>query len=195
MPEIKPSVVIIAGPNGAGKSTAAPFLLQQHIGMSEFVNADVIASGLSFRPETVSLAAGRIMLTRLRELADERANFAFETTLSSRTFAPWLNKLIADGYQFHLAYLWLPNAEFAKRRVKRRVTLGGHTVPERDIERRYGRSLWNLRNLSIPLATTWFVYDSSDGPDLRLIASGAAGTIEVIEDPSAWRAISETIPE
>src|SRR5438067_1153061 len=94
-----PNVVILAGPNGAGKSTAAPALLKGALRVSEFVNADVIARGLSaFEPERAAIAAGRIMLARLDDLAKQRASFAFQTTLASRSFAPWLRRLTASGY-------------------------------------------------------------------------------------------------
>ena len=92
------TVVVIAGPNGAGKSTAAPFLLKHALGILEFVNADQIAAGLSeYSPETVSFEAGRIMLKRLRDLAAANVSFAFESTLSSRTFALFLTQCKAQG--------------------------------------------------------------------------------------------------
>lgn len=186
-----PSVVIIAGPNGAGKTTAAPFLLKNHLHISEFVNADAIAAGMSaFHPERVAMAAGRVMLERLRELAAERASFAFETTLASRTFAPWIKKLVASGYEFHLNYLWVPSAEVCKMRVARRVMLGGHGVPASDIERRYARSLINLRTLYIPLATAWNVYHSSSQGGLQLVAQAVRGSSPEIADPALWRIIS-----
>jgi predicted ABC-type ATPase len=98
-----PKVVVIAGPNGAGKSTTAPAVLRNALRVREFVNADTIATGLSaFSPETAVIAAGRLMLDRVRGLARERRDFAFETTLASRTFAPWLKGLQAEGYTFHL---------------------------------------------------------------------------------------------
>jgi predicted ABC-type ATPase len=119
-------VIVLAGPNGAGKSTAAPYLLRGALGVTEFVNADVIAQGLSaFAPEAVAVAAGRIMLARLRELASKRVSFAFETTLASRSFAPWLASVVAGGYSFHLLYLWLPSADLAVSRVADRVRFGG----------------------------------------------------------------------
>jgi predicted ABC-type ATPase len=103
-----PHVIVVAGANGAGKSTAAPFLLRDALEVAEFVNADTIAAGLSaFRPESVAIAAGRIMLGRMRRLAAARANFAFETTLASRSFAPWLAGFQRDGYRVHLLFLWL----------------------------------------------------------------------------------------
>jgi predicted ABC-type ATPase len=89
--QVAPLVVVVAGANGAGKSTAAPNRLRDTLNVTEFVNADAIAAGLSaFRPESVAIAAGRIMLARMRQLADARENFAFETTLASRSLAPWL---------------------------------------------------------------------------------------------------------
>ena len=97
MADLRPSIVVLAGPNGAGKSTVAPALLHGALAVNEFVNADVIAGGLSaFNPESVAIGAGRVMLARLHELANQRASFAFETTLASRSLAPWLRQLAAS---------------------------------------------------------------------------------------------------
>src|ERR1051325_2348674 len=113
-----PNVVLIGGPNGAGKSTAAPEILHGVLKVTEFVNADVIARGLSaFAPESVALKAGKLMLLRLRELAEQRRDFGFETTLASRSFAPWVAELKKYGYKFHLFFLWLPNPEASVARV------------------------------------------------------------------------------
>jgi hypothetical protein len=111
-----PHVIVIAGPNGAGKSTVAPRILKGTLSVKEFVNADVIARGLSaFEPERAAIAAGKVMLRRLWELAEERANFAFETTLASRSFAPWIASLCKSGYEFHLLYYWVPSYEMSVR--------------------------------------------------------------------------------
>ena len=137
-----PYVIVVAGANGAGKSTAAPDLLRDALEVTEFVNADMIASGLSaFRPESVAITAGRIMLARMRQLAAARENFAFETTLASRSFAPWLASLKESGYHVHLLFLWLRNAELAASRVAERVRLGGHDVPAYVVRRRYANGL------------------------------------------------------
>ncbi|HZL93888.1 MAG TPA: AAA family ATPase [Vicinamibacterales bacterium] len=118
MSELRPSVVILAGPNGAGKSTAAPELLQGELAVNEFVNADVIARGLSaFDPDRAAIAAGRVMLARLNELARQRESFAFETTLASRSFAPRLRALRKSGYAIHLLFLWLSSPDLAVQRV------------------------------------------------------------------------------
>lgn len=162
MSEPRPSIVIVAGPNDAGKSTVAPALLHGTLAVDEFVNADVIASGLSaFDPESAAIAAGRVMLARLHDLAQQRISFAFETTLASRTFAPWLRDLRATGYQIHLLFLWLPSAEFALDRVADRVRAGGHNVPAETVRRRYHAGLRNLFSLYEPLASAWRLYDSS----------------------------------
>jgi len=135
-----PNVIVIGGPNGAGKSTIAPLVLSGTLAVTEFVNADVIAQGLSaFQPEREATQAGRIMLRRLDELAAAREDFAFETTLASRTFAPWIRRIRGQGYQFHLAYVWLPDAELAVTRVGMRVKSGGHYVPDETVRRRYRR--------------------------------------------------------
>lgn len=185
-----PDVIILAGPNGAGKSTASEKLLQESCHVTEFVNADVIARGLSaFHPEGVAMAAGRIMLTRLRELATERKSFAFETTLASRTFAPWLKELVATGYTLKVFFFWLPSAEMAVRRVAQRFSTGGHSVPEDAIRRRYERGLDNLFESYLPMAEEWFVYDSSLRQATE-IARGGPGMQCVIFDPEKWQQLT-----
>ncbi|MCX5684105.1 MAG: AAA family ATPase [Planctomycetota bacterium] len=184
-----PSVVVLAGPNGAGKSTSAPLLLRGALGVSEFVNADVIARGLSgFQPEGAALAAGRVMLARLRELARRRESFAFETTMASRLLARWLAGLIAKGYRFHLVFLWLPSADMAVARVAERVRLGGHAVPEETVRRRYDVGLRNFLHLYRPLAESWRVYDNSETP-ARLVALGKGRAVTRVLDRSTWALI------
>ena len=169
-----PTVVVIAGPNGAGKSTAAPYLLKQALGVLEFVNADQIAVGLSaYAPETVSFEAGRIMLKRLHELAASQVSFAFESTLSSRSFALFLGRCKTQGYRVQLFYVALPSASLAVNRVALRVKRGGHNIAREDIERRFQRSLSNLFELYIPLADRWAILDNARG-SLHPIAHGTA---------------------
>ncbi len=187
MPPRSPSVVVLAGPNGAGKSTAAPLLLKGALGVTEFVNADVIARGLSgFQPEGVAIGAGRIMLARLRELARQRASFAFESTLASRLLAPWILRLVKDGYKFHLVFLWLPSADFAVARVADRVRMGGHGVPEDTIRRRYESGLRNFFRLYRPLTTTWRMYDNAGCLPPTLVACGSGRATARIVDGAKW---------
>lgn len=189
-------IVVIAGPNGAGKSTVAPRLLRETLGVDEFVNADAIASGLSaFRPEAAAFTAGRVMLTRLRELAAQRLDFAFETTLASRSFAPWIRRLKGDGYSFHLMFLYLASPEIAVSRVAGRVKMGGHDVPEETVRRRYERGLRNLFRLYLPLADGWWIYDLGSMTE-RLIAYRPPEAAEMagdnVLDEKLWNRIQET---
>lgn len=185
-----PIVVVLAGPNGAGKTTASESLLREDLAVSEFVNADVIARGLSgFEPEKAAFAAGRIMLSRLDELARQRADFAFETTLASRTFAPWLAERMLEGYEFHLYFVWLPSAEMAIDRVAARVRAGGHDIPSESIRRRYARGIRNLFELYTPIATSWTVLHGA-APVPLPIASGGTGRATEVLDLSAWAQLS-----
>lgn len=185
-----PKVVVIAGPNGAGKSTTAPAVLRRVWQVDAFVNADTIAAGLSaFSPETVAIAAGRLMLDRVRELARDRRDFAFETTLASKSFAPWLKHLRADGYTFHLVYLWLPTVELAIARVAERVRRGGHAVPESVVRRRYDRSLANFFGLYSTFADSWVMLDNSIRRRPRLIARRVMDRPVRILDANEWHAL------
>jgi predicted ABC-type ATPase len=185
-----PHVIIIAGPNGAGKSTTAPAILQGALGVTEFVNADTIAAGLSaFNPEKAAFHAGRVMLERLRQLADAGENFAFETTLASKTFAHWLEVLKAKGYAFHLFFLWLPSPDYAIARVAERVRIGGHNVPEETIQRRYNAGLRNFFTMYQPLADTWRMYDNSAPGEPHLLSYGECCTLINIADTNRWEAI------
>ncbi len=190
-----PEIVIIAGPNGAGKSTLAPSLLRDTIDVDEFVNADTIALGLSaFQPESVAIEAGRIMLRRLHELADTRSSFAFETTLASRSYAPWIRDLRERGYSFHLFYLWLRSPNLAVERVRARVRLGGHDVPEAVVRRRYENGLRNLFELYLPLAESWRMYDNSDMNKPLVIAAGIGASSPTIYQSDMWDSIRSSTP-
>jgi predicted ABC-type ATPase len=163
------------------------------LGVTEFVNADVIATGLSaFQPDRVALVAGRIMLARLRELAGRGTSFAFETTLSGRRYAPWLGHLTETGYAFHLVFLWLPSPEFALERVRDRVLRGGHDVPEDTVRRRYHSGLRNFFALYRPLATTWRMYDNSGPSPPQLLAAGTGDEVTHVSDEPRWEKLHQT---
>jgi predicted ABC-type ATPase len=187
MEENRPHLIVLAGPNGAGKSTTAPLLLAGTLQVQEFVNADVIAQGLSaFQPEQVALEAGRIMLRRLHDLAGQRVNFAFESILSGRSFAPWIAELRSTGYVCYLNFLWLPNVDLALARVAERVRLGGHNVPAETVRRRYQAGLRNFFRLYRPLADLWYFYDNSGPSGPRLLADGKCDRDENVHDQQAW---------
>lgn len=188
MVDIPPQVILIAGPNGAGKSTLAPYLLRDTLGLTEFVNADTIALGLSaYNPNTVAVEAGRIMLKRLRVLAAQRASFAFESTLASRTYAPWLDGLKQTGYKFQLLYLWLRSPELAEQRVNERVQAGGHDVPRDVIRRRYYKGLRNFFHLYQSLADSWGIYDNSISGESVMVAKGSGLNIRKILQAETWQ--------
>ena len=183
-----PHCLVLGGPNGAGKRTLAPVLLSRAVGIRHFVNADVIARGLSgFAPEAAALEAGKTMLRRLDGLAARRESFAFESTLSARSFAPWLKQLRAHGYHVSISFVWIASVDLAIQRVAQRIRLGGHGIPPADISRRYPRCIANFHKLYRPLADTWEVYDNTQPPP-QLIASGGNHSQQVLV-PGVWERI------
>ena len=187
-----PLVVVLAGPNGAGKSTSAPYLLKDALAVDEFVNADTIAQGLSaYRPDAAALTAGRVMLERLRALANLSRDFAFETTLSGRSHARWVRELQRAGYRTHLIFLSLPSADLAIARVADRVRRGGHHVPEAVVRRRFVAGLRNLFSVYMPAVDAWTIYDNADVVSPRLVASRAFGADTIVADAEAWESLKE----
>lgn len=190
-----PHVIIISGPNGAGKTTAAPALLQQALHVDHFVNADTIAAGLSaYAPEKAAIPAGKAMLRRLDELAENGEDFAFETTLASRSFAPWITELKTKGYHFHLTFILLDDADLAVARVAERVKLGGHFVPEETIRRRYKAGLHNFFNLYKSIADSWKMYDNTNINNFALIASKVSNNVIINNEP-VWNKLIEAYDE
>lgn len=184
-----PTIYIIAGCNGAGKSTAANVVLPQFLNCKEFVNADSIAAGLSpFQPETVSVQAGRIMLTRIKELIKEKETFAFETTLTAKSYIPLLKDAKKKKYKVILFYYWINSVKLALARIADRVKKGGHNIPKDVVERRYERSLNNLVNLFIPICDRWFVTDNSNEKFLE-IAKGILNKPLIIYNVEKWNQI------
>ena len=156
-------IVIIAGPNGAGKTTFAREFLPNEAHCPTFINADLIAAGISpFAPESVSVRAGRLMLEEIENQVQNRKSFAFETTLSGRAYLHKIKEWQAIGYHVKLIFLSLPSADFAVARVASRVVQGGHNIPENIIRRRFAHGLKNFSNLYQPLVNSWILYDNSD---------------------------------
>lgn len=178
--------VVFGGPNGSGKSTIAEKILPA-LSIQEFVNAAVIAKGLSKAPDrTVHIEASRLMLSRLEELAKTHVSFAFESTLSSRTHAVRLQQFKEKGYRIELFFLWLPSVELALERVRQRVLKGGHDIPEETVRRRYSRTIGNLFEIYLPLVDSCRIYDNRNIGIQKLIARIQAQQIEVFE-PRLWR--------
>ncbi|MSQ59617.1 MAG: Zeta toxin family protein [Betaproteobacteria bacterium] len=137
--------IVIAGPNGSGKTTFAREFLPKGGSILYFVNADLIAAGLSpLRPELAAVAAGRIFLRELDRLFAARVEFAIESTLSGLSLLGRLRRCRAVGYRIEIIYLTLPSVSLALRRVATRVKQGGHDVPRADVIRRFQRSRDNF---------------------------------------------------
>jgi len=177
----KPNLYIIAGPNGAGKTTFARKFLPDYAKCLEFVNVDLIASGLSpFDPERAALKAGRIMLEQIHSLAERGVDFGFETTLSGKTYVKVLEEVNKRGYLIHIFFLWISDVELALERIRLRVRNGGHHIPEDVVRRRFIRSLPNFLRIYKPLANSWVIFDNS-GDIPRMIAIEESGKIEILD--------------
>lgn len=185
------NLYIIAGCNGAGKTTASYTILPEMLNCREFVNADEIARGLSpFQPEKVAIEAGRLMLGRIYELLTRKEDFAFETTLSTRSYVKTVKRAQKAGYFVTLIYFWLNSPELAVARVKDRVLEGGHDVPERIIRRRYQKGVENLFKLFIPVSDFWMVVDNSENP-FKLIAEGVKENKKIVYQSETWEIIND----
>lgn len=166
-----PTIYVIAGPNGAGKTTFSTEFLPDFVTCREFLNADLIAAGLSpFAPEKQNMRAGRLLLERISELVAERVDFGFETTLAGRSYSKLLKDCKADGYRVVLFFLWLPAVELAVDRVQNRVEQGGHNIPIEDIKRRYTTGIWNFFHLYEPILDDWWIYNASKLPPQLIVS-------------------------
>jgi len=163
------NLYIISGCNGAGKTTASFTILPEILDCKEFVNADEIAKGLSpFQPEKVAFEAGRIMLARIDELFKSNENFAFETTLATKSYKRKILKAKENGYNTTLLFFWLKNPELAKERVRTRVQEGGHNIPTDVIERRYYNGIINLFMIYLTIVDQVLIFDNSEGKHILI---------------------------
>jgi predicted ABC-type ATPase len=185
-----PQLYIIAGPNGAGKTTFARKFLPQYAKCNNFVNADLIASGLSpFSPDSAAIRAGKLLLNEIHALAEKKSDFAFETTLSGRTHLKFLEEQTNEGYSIHIFFLWVPSVKLAVNRIKDRVENGGHYVKSTDVKRRFPRSIRNFFNLYMPLADSWYLFENSAYLP-RLIAKNKSGQT-IINDTELFKKLAE----
>ena len=162
-------IIIIAGPNGAGKTTFAKEFLPNELECIHFVNADLIAAGLSpFKPETAAIHAGKLMLKSIDEHVSKLESFVFETTLSAKGYARKIPHWQSLGYHVDLVFLKLDNVEIAIDRVAQRVTQGGHFIPEEVIRRRFLSGWKNMQDIYKPIVNSWVIYDNSTNMPLLL---------------------------
>ena len=176
-----PNVYIIAGPNGAGKTTFAREFLPKYANCRNFINADLIAAGMSsFSPEGAAIRAGRLMLGEIELSMRRRDVFGYETTRAGRSYLRVIRRLKESGYAVHFFYLWVPSVELALARIRERVLRGGHDVPEGVVRRRFDRSMANFLVHYRLLADRWIFYDNS-GSVPAIIAYGEEGELHVAD--------------
>jgi len=186
------NVYIIAGPNGAGKTTFAIKFLPEYAKCTNFINADLIAHGLSpFSPGAAAIRAGKLVLEQIHEFAKKRVDFAFETTLSGKLYVKLFKSLKKKGYEIHIFFLWVPDYDLLISRIKGRVVQGGHDVPIRDVLRRFNRSITNFFKIYQSLADSWMLFDNA-GVHPILIAEMKNGKVKII-DESLYNDIIEGI--
>lgn len=189
----QPVCSIIGGPNGAGKTTFALSYLPEYAHCRNFVNADLIASGLSpLSPEREWLAASRLFLQEIEHYIAGRENFAFETTLAGKTYLRLIRRLLAADWRVELYYLWLPSVEMSVERVAERVSHGGHNIPREDIIRRYPRSIHNLLEHYAPLCSSTICLDNSQATPEVIFVQDAQG--RSVESPTLFDQLSRTTP-
>ena len=164
-----PKLFIIAGSNGAGKTTFAKEFLPHYAHCPNFINADLIAMGLSpFSPDAVNIKAGRLLLSQIREFVSKKEDFAFETTFAGKSYLPLIKKIKDAGYAIHVFFLWIPDVKLSLERIKQRVKAGGHNVPSKDVKRRFARSHKNFMNFYKPLCDSWIIFDNSSGRPVEI---------------------------
>jgi predicted ABC-type ATPase len=180
---MKKNLYIIAGCNGAGKTTASFTILPEILDCKEFVNADEIAKGLSpFQPEKVSFEAGRIMLKRINELLESDENFAFETTLATKSYKSKVLAAKTKDYNVTLLFFWLQNVELAIERVKTRVLEGGHNIKIEVIKRRYINGIKNLFEIYLPIVDEAMIFDNSEGKHNLIAEKTLDSEIDIFDD-------------
>lgn len=186
---------IISGPNGAGKTTASYSVLPKILQCREFVNADEIARGLSpFNPESVAIEAGRLMLSRIKELLFRNESFSIETTLATRSYFRLIDKAHQQGYKVTLLYFWLKSPEQAMERVAERVSKGGHNIPQDIIIRRYYEGINNLFKIYMPIVDTWVLVNNSETPR-GIIATGGKDQVLLIRNSVLFKKLEEYVKQ
>lgn len=178
---MNPSVYIIAGPNGAGKTTFAREFLPNYADCKNFINADLIAQGVSpFTPEAAAFRAGRLMLKEINSYAKRREDFSLETTLSGRSYMNLIRRLRISGYEVNFFFVWIPSVDLALTRVRGRVLQGGHDVPEGIVRRRFDRSIRNFLANYRRLGDSWMWFDNS-GATPAVVAFEKEGKLRIMK--------------
>jgi len=186
------NVYIIAGPNGSGKTTFAKTFLPEYAKCDRFINADLIAQGLSpFSPTQVAIKSGKLVLEQIKEYAENGVDFGFETTMSGVTYLKYFRALKEKGYKINIFFLWIPDSQLAVARVKDRVAKGGHNVPAEDIKRRFKRSIDKFFKEYRLLADKWILFNNAETVP-KIIAKKQNAHIELTDRELFEKIIKKT---
>jgi len=186
------NVYIVAGPNGSGKTTFAKTFLPEYAKCDRFINADLIAAGLSpFSPQQAAIKSGKLVLGQIKEYSDNDINFGFETTMSGVTYLKYFKMLKEKGYKINIFFLWIPDSQLGIARVKDRVMRGGHNVPVEDIKRRFKRSIEKFFKSYRLLADKWILFNNAEAKP-RIIARKQNAHIDIVEQTLFEKILKET---
>ena len=186
------TIYVIAGPNGVGKTTFADRYLPDEAKQVEFVNADLIARGLSpYDPDVVAMDAGRIALGRIRQLIADKVGFTWETTMSGRSAAVWLREAKAAGFTVKCYFLWVRDVAITLNRIRFRVSEGGHNIPDDVAKRRFLKTLQNFFQVYRPLFDSWKLYENDLGAP-RLLAVQKQERLALRDRPAFEKLLAES---
>jgi len=175
-------LLVISGANGSGKTTFAEKYADKYLQSKEFITTDLIAKGISpLNYKNVFVEAGKLAFKRINYLLLKKADFSFETTLSGKGYLKLFKNIKNVGYKINIVYLYIPDVNFAIKRVAERVKHGGHSVDDTDIKRRFYRSVYNLFNLYWDILDDIEIIDNSNITP-QIIAIRRNGRLSIFDD-------------
>ena len=176
----KSELIIVGGANGSGKTTFAREIVTQ-TGI-EYLGADEIAAELNpAAPETVATEAARIFSRRFSEYLNSGESVLVESTLSGLSLKKFLRKAKENNYSVSIFFIYLDSVELCIKRIESSVAKGGHSVPSKDVMRRFPRSNINFWHDYRKLADDWFLFFNA-GDSYEQIADGDANGVIIFDD-------------